>query len=427
MNAQRNTVVWFALLLALLFIGALLRAQVPSAQQASHGSIIDNPVTMSLLDLRSVGQTLKNLRANEVQECQKQEIEHSNPRDPLFVCNWHQPFPADLRDATPETPAHEISGIEGSPYSAYELQRYQTGLLISSLVSTADVKDGENTFSIWRHLADSGGRTSCVDVDQVFNDPQTRPPDNVARARSSSLIRASFSTQRALSKNANTNCLVVVRNTIVENLEVFSACDLVTLDGISGAPEHCTPIAASSSQNEHWIRAIVGMYRIELASNGTPDFTFNLFAYSAAPQTAILSSSGITLDAVHNAVKDALRAAPLAMLTHDASIVRAVAPQRTSPVLGKEWNEKATVIVEIESHEESGQGKNAKVSYDIAVATSILLNEQKDPNPEHWHQPTEAQTNEWTEAIRKNLVAQFKKLCHTFDTKDEYTINCPAN
>ena len=54
------------------------------------------------------------------------------------------------------------------------------------------------------------------------------------------------------------------------------------------------------------LRATVGFYLMELASNGTPNFTFNLFEYYTQRQAELQAPANISIDAVHSAVKKAL-------------------------------------------------------------------------------------------------------------------------
>jgi hypothetical protein len=62
--------------------------------------------------------------------------------------------------------------------------------------------------------------------------------------------------------------------------------------------------------------------------------------------------------------------------------------------------------------------------YDLEVSTTILVNQQKDSDPKHWHQPDPAQTQVWTDAIKQRLREELSHLCASPRQPDDFKLVC---
>jgi hypothetical protein len=293
-----------------------------------------------------------------------------------------------------------------------------------ALAPEKQVDGGAKILDLWTKYAASGRLLNCVNADEVpeFNPyGSQRNPNEVRRARSSHLILASYDSNKLMAgEEAPTNCIIIVRNTRDTDLEFLLACQLISVGGIDGAPEHCISIAASDKHRNRWLLAVVGSLDLYMDDLGTPDFRFNLFAYDRAKFMSVTSGPSLTFGAVLSAVQEALRMPPVNMETRITTIVRGTAAQRTSRIL-KDFNEKGTVTVEVVEHREP----NVAVGhFEIEVATSIVVNEQKDPISLHWHLLTQAQTKMWADAVRKNLASQVATLCQHPRQLDDFSISC---
>jgi hypothetical protein len=390
-------------------------------------TLVDTPLRISVEDLQRGLKALNDLRQEREQFCKKEKNEKPQTTDPIIggFCSWHQAVPQELRKELPISGYDQISDILWPPYSSYNLNRLQEGLDLQSLVPIDSVKDGRNTLRKWNLLADTGELFNCHDPVAIPNDPANKVPDNVASYNSGSGFRLASSHLPSQQRFAPTTraCLAVVRNTPKQLLHFLTVCEVLNISEVSGAPERCFPIAASS-KSDVWILATTALYYVQLADNGKPDFTVNLFRYKGNRAAELDSGASLHMEDVLKAAEIAMSGPPLMLTTTIKSNVLGVAARRGSPVLGRPWNEQVTVRVDVSDIPIQGNGGVTGHNFELEVSTSILVNEQKDPDPSHWHAPTPAQAQAWNDVIRQRLSQEISHLCPHAGRKDDFTVVC---
>lgn len=422
---------WLVIVTTLL-LSSRLYAQGQEAQARLNlgKTFVDTAIGISVEDLQAGVSILNTLREQREQFCENEKTHNHRSSDDTMAgyCGWHHAVPTQLRKELPRSGYDEITDVYSPPYPPYNLNRLQSGLAMQSFVPIGSVKGGSDSLKRWNVLADTGELFNCHDPAEIPNDPANRLPDDVAGRDSGSSgfrVVAWLRSDQQRAASSTQACLALVRNPPKQRLSFLSVCEILNLNGISGAPERCFPIAASSHSNQ-WILAGTATYYVLLADNGRPDFAVNLFGYKGNRAAELDTGPSLEVEDVLKAAETAMSHSPLLLTTKIKSNVLGVAAQRTSTVLGDRWNEQVTVRVDVSDTPVTAGGKVTEHNFELEVSTSILVNEQKDPNPTHWHAPNPGQAEAWNEAIRQRLTQEISHLCPQPGRKDDFTVICKS-
>lgn len=408
-------------LLALLALAShdYLCAQIATAQQYIRTSEIGMTTQLVLKDLTDGYRELRSIR-DRTGTCREQ-------RSFDDFCLGPTPLPETLRKTAPYVTSGSIAAVGAPPYQPYSLTRVQSQLTFASFVPMEQVNGGAEAQKRWSQYADTGELIDCRDTDSLLDDPSQAIPPDVAILSGRPSIQASsigfrprlHAPRKALS------CLAVVHNVQQEDdLRFLSICQVVVVDRFPGALTGCTPISASASSGQ-WLLAYTGSFRIVVADNGRPDFRFNVF-YSPLSAVAGLATSGtLTASAVLSAAELSIHSSPLSLETVVNSHVLGTSPRRKSKVLSGAWNEEVTVRIDVNT--EDARDTNGTVTaryFTLEVSTAVLVNQQKDSNHNHWHQPSPEQTQAWGSAIKVRLTEELRRLCAHASRRDDFTLAC---
>jgi len=376
--------------------------QVAGAGVSIGETFVDTSFDITLEKLQLTERVLNDLRQEQHRFCQKNNMKES-------YCVWIHSMPPEFGDGV-----DNIQFLYSPPYHAYDLGRIKSVFVMRTLVPVQSVSDGSSTLHKWNQMADAGDLFGCYDPVLI---------ERVPRTTNGATLRPTSTRQEKGADVTPAKCLVIVRNHPRRPPRVLSICEVVYINGVAGAPESCFPIAASFKSSD-WMLADVALVSIIVADNGTPDFLVHLF-HSPRVGTAFLkSNTSLQVQDVLKVAEIAMSGPPLLLTTRIKNDVLGVAPRRTSTVLGRPWNEQVTVRIDVTESRETENDQATGHNFTLEVATSILVNEQKDADPSHWHAPSPAQAQSWNDAIRKRLTEEMNNLCPHAMRKDDYTVVC---
>ncbi len=425
MRSQLNLSGSPRLLLVLLALTSdrYLQAQGGTSQLHMEAAPVELTRSISLDDLRNGDAALESLRSQRRAACLKQDTK------PNAYCLWAAPLPTALERTAPHAAFDRVSGVWDPPFRSYGIARIQNFTALATFAPVAQVTEGAETLKRWTEYADSGQLIECANADSIPDEPH-RWPDNLA------LRNSSFPALRAVSMGIAeqdprpqkaSSCLVIVHSLPPPSgdLAFLSLCQVILINGLAGAPADCIPISASSSTGQ-WALAYTGGFEVLLADNGKPDFLFNLF-YSRGSRVAGLHTNGhLQMEDVLGAAELAIRSTPLKLQTRISTYVLGIGPRRHSDVLPGNWNEEVTVRIDVDPTYSTDSTTNVVVAtdFDLEVSTTILVNQQKDSDPKHWHQPDPTQTQVWTDAIKRRLREELSHLCASPRQPDDFKLVC---
>lgn len=374
------------------------------------------------VDDLSVGERdLESLRTSRQAAC----ADHSS--NDRLLCGWHADVSATLRKLTPNK-ASELIGVWDAPYKPFNFSRVQSNLTFLTFVPVDRVIEGRETLARWRQQATGGELTRCAPSDAPLGHNLR---DDVA-SFDVRLSRAVWAPKQPVRPGLTAtpvraeSCLAVVASVAQpDGLQFLLMCDVSVVGQLAGPPTACIAIAASTTSSD-WLLADAGMAYVLYASNGKPDFTYDLF-FSIHNDGAVTidSSRKVTQDAIMKAAARAIRSEPLLLQTALSGRVLGVSPRRASPLLAG-WNEDVTVRVDVDSVEVSTRagGPSTEIHFRLEISTSMLVNRQKSADPNSWHQPSTAQIQTWTDAVRLRLLEELSHLCTNAVRRDDFSLLC---
>ena len=374
---------------------------------------------LSLDDLTAGDRALKSMREANRSSCAG--------RQPLSIvpCSWHALIPKVLEKTAPYRELASVSGVYAPAYQPFALSRVQDRLAFASFVPVGETINGDSRLGTLRRYADAGDLINCAAINSISDHPGARVPDNVASATrifGNSWLQESSQGRKGLKESQS--CLAVVPSLKQMDVQFLMLCQVLLINGLVGPPTGCVPISASSN-SANWLLAYTGLYYVELADNGRPDFRFNLFYSRGSNALSLDSSPTIKTEDLISAAERAIHSKPLSLQTTVTSSVLGISPRRTSPVLLGGWSEDVTIRIDLESKTTTdAKGKIVSTTSQFEVSTSVLVNRQKDSKPNDWHQPSPEQTKTWSDSIRTRLTEELRHLCSNPQRRDDYSLVC---
>jgi hypothetical protein len=396
-----------------------LFAQPPTSEHRIQRINVEMIDHLSLDDLAAGERALKSLGQANRSSCAGQQP------GSLVPCNWHVPVPKALQRTAPYREFDSVSGIYDPPYQPFALSLVQDRLAFASFVRLSEAMNGDAVFVNLRRYADTGQLINCVAIDSVSDHPGARIPENIAsvtRIFANSWLQGG--PQREKIPKEGQSCLAVVPSLKQNDVQFQMVCQVLLIHDLAGPPIGCVPVSASTGSGD-WLLAHTGMYFVQLADNGKPDFKFNLFYSRGSRVLSLDSSPTIKTEDMLSAAERAIHAKPLSLQTAVTRYILGISPRRTSPVLLGGWNEEVTIRIDLESQTTTDTtGKTVNTTSQFEVSTSVLVNRQKDSKPTDWHQPSPEQTKAWSDSIRMRLTEELRHLCLNPQRRDDYSLTC---